>query len=117
VDVTQINQAMMILFQNALEATPQAAADNYQVRVALVARDKGLEWSVEDQGPGVSDSDAAQIFQPFFSTKNNGTGLGLISCRNILEAHGCQLSYANLAGGGCRFWFELPYSTVSPSAS
>jgi C4-dicarboxylate-specific signal transduction histidine kinase len=117
VDVTQINQAMMILFQNALEATRQRAADDGQVRVVLVAGDSGLEWSVEDQGPGVNDSVAAQMFQPFFSTKDNGTGLGLISCRNMLEAHGCRLSYVNLVDGGCRFWFELPYPTVPASAS
>ncbi len=108
VDVTQIHQAMMILFQNALEATREAAGSAPQVRVALLNTAAGLEWSISDQGPGVSEAIARQMFQPFFSTKEQGTGLGLISCRNILEAHGCRLSFENLPAGGCRFWFVLP---------
>lgn len=114
VDVPQIHQAMMILFQNALDASRERQpARQPQVRVALLALDAGLEWAIEDQGPGISETVAAQIFQPFFSTKESGTGLGLISCRNILEAHGCRLSFANLHEGGCRFCFVLPYA---PSA-
>ncbi|MGE0114382.1 MAG: sensor histidine kinase [Steroidobacteraceae bacterium] len=109
VDVTQIQQAMMILFQNALEATREQQLSHPQVRVELLAREQGVEWAVADQGPGVSAATALQMFQPFFSTKDNGTGLGLISCSNILEAHGCRLSFDNLPERGCRFWFVLPY--------
>jgi two-component system sensor histidine kinase DctS len=113
VDQAQIHQALMILFQNALEATrehhPDTSQVGPQVRVALRPRETGVELAIEDQGPGISDAVAAQLFQPFFSTKETGTGLGLISCRNMLEAHHCRLSFINLPGGGCRFWFELPY--------
>lgn len=115
VDVSQIHQAMMILFQNALDATREHVADSAaKIRVALVAREQGLECTIEDQGPGVSDEVAAQLFKPFFSTKESGTGLGLISCRNILDSYGSRLSYVNLSGGGCRFWFVLPYEAVMP---
>lgn len=113
VDLGQIHQAMMILFQNALEATRSQHAAAPQVRIELNARDKGVEVAIQDQGPGVSEQIAAQLFQPFFSTKENGTGLGLISCRSILEAHHCRLSFVNVPGGGCRFWFELPYESTS----
>lgn len=115
VDQAQIYQALMILFQNALEATQEHAKNSRvspQVRVVLRPRDTGVELAIEDQGPGISDAVAAQLFQPFFSTKETGTGLGLISARNMLEAHHCRLSFINLPGGGCRFWFELPYGTA-----
>jgi signal transduction histidine kinase len=114
-DVGQIHQAMMILFQNALEATRGQQTSAPQVRVELSERDSGVEVAIQDQGPGVSAEIASQLFQPFFSTKENGTGLGLISCRSILESHHCRLSFVNLPGGGCRFWFELPYETGAPA--
>ncbi len=114
VDVSQIHQAMMILFQNALEATREHKSDLApQVRVELLACKQGVEFVIEDQGPGVSDAVATQLFKPFFSTKENGTGLGLISCRNILDSYGSRLAYANLPGGGCRFWFVLPHEAAA----
>jgi signal transduction histidine kinase len=67
---------------------------------------------IEDQGPGVSDMVAMQLFKPFFSTKESGTGLGLSSCRSILDSYGSRLSYVNLPDGGCRFWFVLPYESA-----
>lgn len=117
VDLGQIHQAMMILFQNALEATRGLHAAAPQVRVELNARESGVEVAIQDQGPGVSPEIASQLFQPFFSTKENGTGLGLISCRGILESHHCRLSFVNVPGGGCRFWFELPYEPNVSGAS
>lgn len=112
VDAGQIHQALMILFQNAVEASRQAAATQPQVRVEVGddPSGTGLELAVIDQGPGVSAEVAGRLFQPFFSTKEQGTGLGLVSCRNILEAHGSRLGYDNLAGGGCRFAFVIPYA-------
>lgn len=113
VDISQIHQAMMILFQNALEATRErASAAAPRVRVELLAHEQGVECVIEDQGPGVSQMVAAQLFKPFFSTKESGTGLGLVSCRSILDSYGSRLSYANLPDGGCRFWFMLPYETA-----
>lgn len=108
VDVAQIHQALMILFQNALEASQQATLPG--VRVELLAQPQGLELAIVDAGPGISAKVAAQLFQPFFSTKDQGTGLGLVSCRNILEAHASRLTYTNQPGGGCRFAFVLPYA-------
>jgi C4-dicarboxylate-specific signal transduction histidine kinase len=113
VDVSQIHQAMMILFQNALDATREReSAAAPRVRVELLAREQGVEYVIEDQGPGVSETVATQLFKPFFSTKESGTGLGLSSCRSILDSYGSRLSYVNLPDGGCRFWFVLPYESA-----
>jgi signal transduction histidine kinase len=62
---------------------------------------------VEDSGPGVSVDLAARIFDPFFSTKAGGTGMGLAICRSIVEAHGGRLTVEPAVGGGARFQFSL----------
>ena len=108
VDAAQIHQALMILLQNALEAVKPVNDAGAQVTFIASLEEHGLYIAVEDQGPGIDAETAAQIFRPFFSTKENGTGLGLISARNILEAHGCRLDFTNLPEHGCRFWFVLP---------
>lgn len=109
VDSAQILQVLMNLFQNALEA----ARDNQRppqvsVESRLVA--EGVEIAIADSGAGVSDEVAAQLFKPFFSTKSNGSGLGLSGSRKILESYGSRLNFANQAGGGCRFYFSLAVS-------
>lgn len=108
VDATQIQQALMILFRNALDAVREIGGERAQVGIAATLDSGGVLLAVEDQGPGISAEAAAQLFHPFFSTKDNGTGLGLISARNILEAHGSRLEFINLPEYGCRFWFVLP---------
>jgi two-component system sensor histidine kinase PilS (NtrC family) len=52
----------------------------------------------------------AQIFHPFFTTKNHGTGLGLASARAIIEAHGGTIGFESQQYQGTRFWFRLPVS-------
>ena len=64
--------------------------------------------SVADPGPGIAPEDAVRIFDPFYSTKGAGLGVGLSICRPIVEAHGGKLSLAPNAGGGSTFQFTLP---------
>ena len=107
VDVTQINQVLLILFQNALDALDDVV-DRKSITVTVKDQGDKVFISVTDSGKGIADSTAAQLFQPFFSTKENGTGLGLTSARNILEIYGSRLEFANVPEGGCRFSFTLP---------
>lgn len=107
VDVTQINQVLMILLQNALDAV---AGDDVQPKSVTVTAHSGQDaviLAVNDSGNGITPNIQSQLFQPFFSTKENGTGLGLASVRNILESYDSHLQYANLPQGGCSFWFAL----------
>jgi signal transduction histidine kinase len=60
---------------------------------------------------GLSADAREQLFRPFFTTKRNGTGLGLASSRAIIEAHEGTIGYDDLEGGGARFWFRLPATT------
>jgi signal transduction histidine kinase len=63
--------------------------------------------SVQDRGRGVAEENAEKIFEPFFSTRPRGTGLGLVICRSIVEAHDGRLWFANAAEGGSIFQFTV----------
>ena len=64
----------------------------------------GVHVAVEDRGVGIPDEARDHVFRPFFTTKAQGTGLGLASSRAIAELHEGTLDFANVAGGGTRFW-------------
>jgi two-component system sensor kinase FixL len=63
--------------------------------------------AVSDSGSGISAENAAQLFQPFFTTKPQGMGVGLSICRTIVEAHGGQISMEQNRSGGTTFSFTL----------
>jgi len=70
--------------------------------------------SVEDGGPGIDPQDMNRVFQSFFTTKDNGMGMGLAICRSIIEAHGGQIAADNASPhGGARFFFTLPLAEAS----
>ena len=67
---------------------------------------------VDDDGPGLAET--ANLFVPFFTTKPQGSGIGLVLCRQIAEAHGGSLSLENRPGGGCRARLRLPVGQSQP---
>ena len=64
--------------------------------------------SVEDTGTGIEPSDLARLFQPMFTTKERGMGMGLSICQSIIETHGGRIWVSPGANGGSIFQFELP---------
>ena len=86
VDAERLKQAMINLLKNALEATPEGK--HVIVTIASRNRDDKLYVKVKDQGSGVDPFVAPKLFTPYFSTKKNGSGLGLAHSRKILQAHG-----------------------------
>jgi signal transduction histidine kinase len=64
--------------------------------------------SVRDFGPGLPADASLRVFERFFSTKQDGMGMGLAIARSIIEAHSGTLGAENADGGGARFWFRLP---------
>ena len=106
IDRSGIQHVVFTLFRNACEAC-SAAAD--PVIDISVRKDRyAVETSVSDNGTGVRPELRRRLFQPFFTTKPRGTGLGLASCRAVVEAHAGSMGFEDRPGGGSRFWFRLP---------
>ena len=103
-DAAQLQQVLINLLKNAHEAGGDAA------EVSLSVRDLGQSFalSVQDRGSGMPEGVLANALLPFYSTKSQGTGLGLTLCREIIEAHEGRLSLANREGGGVEARLSLP---------
>lgn len=109
-DRLRIQHVVLALVQNAFEATigsPRPAS----VTIKLIGDRYGVETSIVDNGAGVPAEIQDQLFRPFFTTKPRGTGLGLASCRAIVEAHEGTLGFEHIPEGGSRFWLRLPQSS------
>ena len=106
VDRVQIQQVLLNLIRNAVEAMEESPRRELSVRVG--AADGMVQVSVTDTGPGVAVGVAAQLFQPFVTTKPDGMGIGLSVCRTIIEAHGGRLWVEPNPDGGSRFHFTVP---------
>jgi two-component system sensor kinase FixL len=106
-DRLRIQHVLVALVQNACDAS--ALGDGVpKIRVSTSSDRYMVEISVRDSGSGVPASIQRQLFRPFFTTKQRGTGLGLASSKAIVEAHEGTMGFENLSAGGSRFWFRLP---------
>jgi nitrogen fixation/metabolism regulation signal transduction histidine kinase len=104
-DPDQLEQLLINLLRNAAEATP-AGTGGARLSWSLVDRPSpAIEIRVDDDGPGLPPT--ANLFVPFFTTKPGGSGIGLVLCRQIAEAHGGTLTLANRPEGGCRATLRL----------
>ncbi len=108
-DKIQLQQVMLNLIRNALEALRDAQIPHPHITVAIFYESETfVRVQVIDNGPGFHETIATQIFEAYFTTKLEGTGLGLNICRSIIEAHGGELSAANRIEGGSCFEFKIP---------
>ena len=108
-DPIQLQQVLSNLVLNAFDATSDTSAPEKAVTVATTRNGKFAEVSVSDTGPGVSQEAAKRIFDPFFSTKDYGMGMGLSIVRTIVEAHNGHIEVDNRNGAkGAVFRVKLP---------
>jgi len=112
VDEVQIQQIMVNLIKNSLDALTEAKRHGGVIEIR-VERGRGeVLVSVTDNGPGVPEESQGRLFEPFFTSKPRGVGLGLSICKNIAAAHGGSLQYSEPPGGGSRFTLALPLAYI-----
>jgi len=108
-DPVQFLQVLLNLALNAFEAMSVMRLDARRLFIRAGRDGNGdILVSLRDSGPGFPSGMAEQLFEPFFSTKADGTGMGLAISRSIIEAHGGTLSGENCDGGGACFTVRLP---------
>jgi two-component system sensor kinase FixL len=106
VEKVQIQQVLLNLMRNAIEAMHDSARKELLVATKETAGDM-VEVSVADSGPGISEEIADRLFQPFVTTKPSGMGVGLSISKRIIEAHGGEMWAEPNQGGGTVFRFTL----------
>jgi len=107
VDAMQVQQVIANLMINAAHACEQGG----RIRCGLSANHDAVRIVVEDNGVGIRPEVLPRIFEPFFTTKTKGTGLGLLICKRIVEAHGGTIGIESKPGAGTRVAIELPRTT------
>ena len=108
VDAVQVQQVVLNLVRNAIEAMEAGERRELSITTRVTASANMAEVTVADSGPGIAPEIADRLFQPFVTTKENGMGLGLSICREIVEAHQGRLSVAPAPSGGAVFRLTLP---------
>jgi signal transduction histidine kinase len=107
-DRIQLQQVVMNLIVNAMDAMSENAAFDRRVTIWTALRDEFAEVAIADAGPGIPPVRLNDVFQPFFTTKAHGMGMGLSIARTITEAHNGTISAHNQAKGGAVFRIRLP---------
>jgi signal transduction histidine kinase len=108
-DPIQIQQAVINLVHNAFDAMRDTPPSRRIVEIATDYNGDGaVSFIVRDYGSGISEATRDRLFEQFFTTKEEGLGMGLAIVRSIVEAHGGTITAENADGGGARFQFHLP---------
>jgi two-component system sensor histidine kinase DctS len=112
-DAVLLQQVVLNLLRNAMDAMAATPAEAREIRVTTADGPDGLTVSIADRGAGIPDGVREHLFQPFFTTKAEGMGMGLNICRSILELHRGRVWADPNPGGGTVFSFSLPTEAAS----
>ena len=108
-DRVQLQQVILNLMINSIQAMSDMAGRERELYVTTeMIASEGVRVSVRDTGPGVSPESLSRLFEPFYTTKPNGMGMGLSICRSIIEDHGGRLWATRLDPQGALFQFTIP---------
>ncbi len=109
-DPRRLKEALLNLVGNAVDATPAGGS----VRVTVREQDGGARIVIEDSGKGMSEQELQRLGTPFFTTREGGTGLGVVLARAIVTQHGGTLDYESELGKGTRAIIRLPFRPSPP---
>jgi signal transduction histidine kinase len=114
-DRVQLQQVMINLVMNGIEAMRSVTDRTRELVIGSLQDTQQVQVSVTDRGVGISNEIADRLFNPFFTTKSGGMGMGLAICRSIMEGHGGRLWATADVPHGATFQFTLPVSTNTGS--
>jgi signal transduction histidine kinase len=111
-DRIQLQQIILNLVVNAIDAIADMPSENRRISIQTSRARDFAELTVSDSGPGIPVDKLKEIFEPFFTSKAKGMGMGLSIARTIVEAHEGQISAENQRGGGASFRIRLPLERI-----
>ena len=119
VNKTEIRQVIWNLILNAVQAMPDRGILRVEARHAEIGGREGAEIKIGDTGCGIRDQDLQRIFEPFYTTRDTGTGLGLAVVNRIVEAYQGKIHMHSELGKGtvCTLWIPAQEATVAVEAS
>ncbi|WP_170295127.1 sensor histidine kinase [Paracoccus aestuariivivens] len=112
-DRVNIQQVMVNLMMNAAQAMKDSTGKR-DLTIMLAQDGDRLRVGVRDRGPGIPQERLQTVFQPFYSTREGGMGMGLAICKSCVEAHGGRIWASNVTGGGTEIRFDLPIAAAIP---
>ena len=118
-DSEKLRRVIINLVGNAVDALEEAGVEEPTLEISAGENLAGTEvWlRIRDNGPGIPDEVKEQLFSPFYTSKANGTGLGLPICRKLVDAHGGTLEVESEPGLGAEFLLTLPKRERDPEAA
>ena len=116
-DRIQLQQVILNLVMNGFEAMKDTPTENRIISIRTSRVENFAELSVLDRGPGIPEEKLKAVFEPFFTSKAEGMGMGLSIARTIIEAHRGLISAKNRDHGGALFRIKLPLCTDSAGPS
>jgi two-component system, LuxR family, sensor kinase FixL len=107
-DRVQLQQVILNLLLNAIQAMAHAAGNTRKLLIETFAEERSALVKIHDNGPGLTPEVRENLFDPFYTTKPDGMGMGLSICRSIVTAHGGSIRASSQPGAGTTFEFTIP---------
>ncbi|MCR4431272.1 MAG: ATP-binding protein [Tepidanaerobacteraceae bacterium] len=108
IDADQLKQVFINIIQNAIDAMPAGG----NIYVGVYSKNKDVIIEIKDEGSGIKKEDEGNIFKPFFTTKENGTGLGLFISKRIIRSYRGTIEFKSEEGHGATFIIKIPASSA-----
>ncbi len=108
VDPIALEQVFRNILENAIDASPEGDTITILCRRARIGERPAVQVAIVDRGPGFTTDARQKVFEPFYTTKTRGTGLGMAIAHRLVEAHGGEISVGDAFGGGAEVRITLP---------
>ena len=112
-DRVQLQQVILNLVVNAIDAMADTPGESRKINLRTSRVDNFAELSISDNGPGIAEDKLKKVFEPFFTSKAEGMGMGLSIARTIVEAHNGRIWAESPSGGGALFRIRLPLEAIA----